>query len=57
VRSVVNVRKAAVVDNGQVQTDTVLSLSAGTDLSAAQPVHYALHCPLKRKRFLLLTVA
>ena len=56
-RSVVNVRKAAVVDNGQVQTDTVLSLSAGTDLSAAQPVHYALHCPLKRKRFLLLTVA
>jgi len=39
VRSLMNVGKAAVVDNGQVQTDTVLSSRASTDLGAAQPVH------------------
>jgi len=50
--SLVCVGKAAVVDNVQVQTDTVLSLRAGTELGAAQSVHYALHCPLQRKQTL-----
>jgi hypothetical protein len=50
--NLVYVGKAAIADNSQVQADSVLSI----ELGAAQPVYYALHCPLTSKRFLLLTI-